>query len=361
MKTKIELLFSLQSPLHISSPERDAYASPDSGVVYGEAANRFALTRTYRMPLAQSGLGELDGRKAGPSVPILPANGLRGRLRRQAANVFFELLAKRGEKLSLEAYHVATCGAPSGVPDGTQMKLSETVACMAHPYIGLFGGGRRFTRGSLSVGTGYPVHELTLSAGIVPEDYREMAVVGTGQNYDTNRLTTNIFFTRKDDLITFAMSGARAHIDNADEAIAEWLSTLDTNRKRKETEKAEGGEASKKQSLAGVSATEVVLPGVPMHATLIVDTAHIGDAGLGLLIHAITGLANCGQHGGKGSVGLGKFTMQATAGGQSLVVRDENGRYDANFDNPAVAAAVDAWASYSESVTAENFSTALLQ
>jgi CRISPR type IV-associated protein Csf2 len=284
--------------------------------------------------------------------------------------VLFELLAARGEKLSLDAYHVAMCGAPSGIPDGETMKISEAFAAMSHPYVGIFGGGRRFTRSCLSVGEGWPVHPLTLAAGLIPDSMREQAVAHKkrGQaNYDTNWLTHNLFSTKKDDVLTFT-NGMMNVIEDAEAAVSAWNARLGESRDRKKAaEKAakDGTDAEadngKKISLAGVHAHEVVLPGVTFHSRLLVDDSLVNAAGLGLLIHSIIRFANTGQHGGRKQVGMGRFNLaSATINGAALVALAPDGTVEPCVDTEIVGKACDAWAAYATTVTAANLTAVLL-
>lgn len=385
MKHIIDLAYKLTGFFHTSavSGEETLYASTDGKYIStADGTGRFPCTRTIAYPVAMPAIGSDDDAKYGAMVPVLAPNGHRGRLRRFAAKILFELLAARGEKLGLDAYHVATCGAPSGVPDGKQMKISESVAAMRHPYVGLFGGGRRFTLGSLSVGIGWPVHPLTLETGLVSEKFREHAVAHTRRgmmsNQDTNFLTANIAFTRKDDVLTFT-NGVTAHIEDADVAITGWLKMLEEGVSRKKAKKSKEAGASdttaaattasvpvdpnedKKKSLSGVAFTEAVIPGVTMASELIVDDSMHGMAGLGLLIHAVARFANEGQHGGKKNVGMGRFAMViCDLNGTAMLIKGVDGCYEPNMENPEVASACDAWAEYAATVTAANLTAVLL-
>jgi CRISPR type IV-associated protein Csf2 len=286
--------------------------------------------------------------------------------------VLFDLLTDRGEKLGLDAYHVAMCGASSGVPDGDPRGLAEAQIVMKHPYVGTFGGGRRFTRSCFEAGISWPIHEVTIASRSVPESVREFASehqrIG---NWDTNFLTYNLFFTRKDDVVTFA-DGIMGNVSDAETAIAKWLGGLAESRSRKKAAAkasadavesgAEPEAANKKTGLAGLTASEVVVPGVHFNSRHFYNDVHAGPAGLGLLILAFTRFVNDGQHGGKKSIGFGRFKVRSsTLGGQPLFVESpSNGEYEPNMGNPVVATAMDAWAAYAPTVTAENLTAALL-
>lgn len=284
-------------------------------------------------------------------VPILPANGLRGRLRRLAAREVYQALMERQEHLSLDAYNVMECGAATGAPDSATPSLDEVLAAAAHPYFGLFGGGPRLFGSNLRVDEGLAICQA--SAPFLPESMMDFMSVG--------RLTQVAFKRRNDDVAQFVDLDTQQRIvpDHA-AAVADYQ---DHAARQRGKGKDEGGE----RGVRSFHAVEAVRRGVSFALRFDIGgqdgCGAANDAHLGLFLLALRGLMASQRLGGMGQIGFGRFgaprmiltdTTSKISGEIFQVVSDPNEtvEYVFNEDHPIVARALDAWAAARDTLDA---------
>lgn len=345
----VQGVLKMTSPLFIASPE-DARVNPKTKrITYGGAEDRstVAATAVQKMRLKQDADLLLTAQSEEDSdektgfiqnyVPIIPANSLRGRLRRQAANIIFEHLRDKGETLTLDAYHVLTCGAPHGHPE-KDPAIADIQAFLDHPYFGLFGGGPKMIRGGLRMNTGWPILKETIDAKIIPKDFEKRQSAG-GYNTDV------LFIRRVDDALEFANPLTGEIVDNYLEAIERFRELASSEAEivpmEDETPAEEQKAAQKDKGARGVrswSAFEVVVPGINFHVGFDIKAPEQAHVGLALL--AWERLLNEQQLGGKVSLGFGRalpidmvlvvdgakhelFKTDSTTGQVKLNVEDE--------------------------------------
>lgn len=152
MKTTIEVAVSLTAPLHVAYP--------------GGAANGMQRTTRERV-LAD---------KIIYALPIYPANGFRGGLRRAIANLVIDNITAVDGPMSADVYRGLLCGAASGSLDLTPRSIEEVVRCRKHVYMGLFGGGARMQESLYAVGDMVPVCDISIMTGRVPGYMAPMAI-----------------------------------------------------------------------------------------------------------------------------------------------------------------------------------------
>ncbi len=124
---KVTAILQTISPLHIASPE-SARVKVEKGIILRGAGNvpgtaACTATQTHNILLTKGQIE--DGQHPSRSVPIIPSNSIRGRIRRAAAFVIKEHLLKRNEKLTLDAYHTLMSGSPNGYPDSVLPSVTE--------------------------------------------------------------------------------------------------------------------------------------------------------------------------------------------------------------------------------------------
>jgi len=107
MRTAITLRLRTLSPLHITAPE-DCRVTLDGKRVYGQQGFPCSLTQKLSIPLRAE--DSKDERRS-QSVPLIPANTIRGRLRRMSAKSILDQIEAKGEKLSLPAWQGLQSGA----------------------------------------------------------------------------------------------------------------------------------------------------------------------------------------------------------------------------------------------------------
>lgn len=299
---KIQAVFTLTSPLHISDP------APAAVGLDGKFADQgFPCIRTTTMPRLVD--GELR------YIPCVPANSMRKILRMHLLAQIEEQLAARAQPLTLNAYAAAACGAATGAPDGIQATYQERRDIAAHPYLGLFGGGPRMMHGKLSAGAALAItpDTLNLAAG-----YEHLAAGG--------KITAIQWIFRKDPLASVdsdIIAGGAEAISAAQAAALE----------------------SKERGLAAMNCHQVVIPGVSM-----VFEAKLTDptgAQLGALLSAIFALPSR-PLGGKSSHGYGQVALQSvTLNGEEIASQGE-----LDMDNTMANDAMTAWGEALETITA---------
>lgn len=282
-------------------------------------------------------------------APVIPANALRGMLRRAAAEQIFEALLERKERLTLDAYNVMRCGAATGSPDSAPPALAEVQAAAAHPYFGLFGGGPRLFASKLMVDDGLAVAPATLP--FLPESAAEFV--------STGRLTQIFFKRRNDDVAQFAnVEMQQAIVADHDAAV---------NAYQDKAARQRGKDEDAGRGVRSFHALEGVRRGVNFAMGFRVDA---GDAHLGLFLVALRAVMAHQRIGGLGQIGFGRFavlkfvvtdSVTGETGPIFKIVSDSNEivHYDFNDEHPVVARALDAWAAARDMIDAaaiESFS-----
>jgi CRISPR type IV-associated protein Csf2 len=351
---KIAGNIKITSPLHVAAPGDRVIDLRSLQISYGEAdSDHMNLTGTTICPLALSEDEMLsEGMEASKNpndrgmvyLPIFPANDARGRLRRLAATEVFNLLASRGEKLTLETYHGMTCGAVTGQPNKL-VTFDLAVKAGRHPFLGLFGGGPRMVQSSLRVNTLWPITSVTTKAGLVPLYYEdEKVLVGL------YRLTRAMFYRRIDDALAFSDGQSELIVKEYSTAVTDWMREINS------AKAADGKKGRNPKQLHTFAAIEYVVPGTRFYSEFNVNTERAGLSALGLLIHALTAFANKQGIGGWSRIGFGRFeaAFDLLAPDNTrvpLLTKSEAG-YEPNVNAEQVAEALDAWATASETIKA---------
>lgn len=318
MKTSftITAVLTTMSPLHITEPG-DARVDLTGRDVKGGAG--FPCPRTTKMWLShQPALtsialeGEEGGAVAGGSspVPCIPANSLRGQLRRQAARAIMDAIVARGEQLSINAYNVLQCGAATGAPDGTGPTVAEAVEADAHPYFGLFGGGPRLIRSNLRVDTALAVTPISLPY-LRPEfasavNPRQLLSVGWRRRNDDAMMLVDVEAQAR------IIASYQATLNDYQDGAA--ASKAAKAKAKEDGEQAQAVDAAPR-GLSAFNALEYVVPGTHFAVRLDLEGT---DEQAGLLLTALLGFVQTNRLGGEGRRGFGRFCLQS-------VVITENG------------------------------------
>ena len=358
----IEGILKLTAPLHVATPG-ERYVTLDTLYVThkkpDEQTEYTGITATTVYPVAvteedklevglpipaKDGTGETKKDYRSPEVPVFPANDLRGRLRRLAAELIFDKLQARGQKISLETYHGMICGAVTGQPTpGLDFDLA--IKSGVHPFLGLFGGGPRLVRSSLQISSAWAITSTTLKAGVVPNRYESDRVT------DDWRLLKPLFFRRVDDALEFCSGTASLTVQNYSESIARWL-------KDEGSQSADGGTemVRSKLQIRRFSAIQYVVPGTRFHFDARIDTSRTGLASLGLLIHALARFATKQCIGGWVRNGFGRFetglSLVLPDGGRLPVLVRQGDVYTPNAAD-LIADALDEWAAAENRIAVE--------
>ena len=385
----------LTSPLHIAAARKES-VDPDTDRLLpsGERGIAVVPATKYRLPMFLRGsqmatpVGQEEtDLERGPAfldVPVIPANDLRGRLRRLAARTVFDILLAKQEKISLDAYHGMTCGAVTGSPGG-RLTFEEATQAAHHPFLGLFGGGPRLVRSALQVSTGWPILASTIHAGVLSEDLQSEVPCPIKNEW---LLTQRLFFRRIDDAISFTDGYAQTIIRDFGPEVTRWIASVSAVKKARENAQSKPGKGKARSKvppgsateserteaesgkdspssipsrlqLQGFNAIEFVVPGTRFYLEFLVDETRTGKAGVGLFLHALREFIVQQNLGGWTKNGFGRFevgqiTMQQSDSDQVAQNVFAVGLGKAEFDpqSPLVLEALDDWAEASANLSA---------
>ena len=246
-------------------------------------------------------LAVFDGVQHVERVPVIAANNLIGRLRRHAANRVLDVIAAKGERISIQTFSGLMCGAVTGNPDGRDITFEEYRSARANPYLGLFGGGPRMMRRYVRCFNAVPVLPQTQ---LMFERVRHpfLDVVAHGGSIDTSRLTQRWIFNRNDDLADLSgLAQASVSIDDFEAQISARQAAILAERPLEGEDRAKS-----KTTTRTFSAIEFVVPGVVFPVTFELD---VSDAQMGLFLAALDSFARTERLGGYTRNGFGQFSL----------------------------------------------------
>jgi CRISPR type IV-associated protein Csf2 len=288
MKT-IDVVLSLTSPLYVAFPDNQ---------------DKENISRTTKTPFM------VDGRVQ--YVPIYPANGFRGGLRRKAAYRLGNHFKANEGPIPGDLYLGLSCGASSGSPDQTALSVEEILRARENVYMGLFGGGARLHQSMYRVSDLLPIIDTTIRAGAVPEFCREKIQAkasresAVGPEYAGPwELLGSRTSIRVDDLYR-VMNPAEIANTVADpiQSVARYQAAVLANKKgRKDDDEA-------KSDVANMMGIETIAAGVPFHFRIDLDVA-ADDAKLGLLLLCLSDLFSENAFGGWVRCGFGKVRVES--------------------------------------------------
>ncbi len=388
-------ILRLTAPMHIAAPRKET-VDPDTDRLLpgGERGIVVVPSTKYRLPMflrssrtvgsgSEAEENNLLRGAAFSDVPVIPANDLRGRLRRCAARQVFDILLSRKEQISLDAYHGMTCGAVTGSPAG-RLTFAEAIQATQHPFLGLFGGGPKMVRSSIQVSTGWPILASTIQAGVVSEDLQGEVPCPIGSEW---LLTQRLFFRRIDDAIQFTDGYAQTVVRDFGPEVTRWIESVSAVKKARATAGSQPAKTKTKRAMSeksppagtdtdagpsadpapppsrlqlqGYNCIEFVLPGTRFYLEFSVEDAQMARGGLGLFLHALRDFILQQNLGGWTKNGFGRFEI-----GQMTIRQSGSGAVEQNlfgasivkaeFDeqSPIVLEALDHWAGASANLSA---------
>lgn len=302
----IDGILRTRAPLHVTAPEKTLRYDFKSGRTCRKGGSPCTATRT--LEVMAPGAEDESNPTGIVSIPVLPSNGLRGRLRRcAAAEIEEHLVHQRGEKLPFVTYQAMHSGAITGNPEGPPENAEEVRAARAHPFVGLFGGGPRMMPGNLRVANGYPLVDALFDLGMIPESYRaETGVVPASRAW---QLLEVIPINRTDDALQFRDAGTEEVVEAYSEAMIEQLDRAASRKAQKLA--ADNGE-ERTLGLQFLAFVQAVVAGTPFYVRFVLngEPPHAG-----LLLAALRRLVaqEDGKGlGGKSSIGFGAFGHDLT-------------------------------------------------
>lgn len=304
-KITLHAFLKTLSPLHIAAPGNMRLSTGTMEVTYGDTGG-VPCTGVQKLAVCGAG-GQMT------DVPVIAANNIMGRLRRHAAGKVSDVLASKGQRVTIQTYSALMCGAVTGKPDGRDVTFDEYLETRAHPYIGLFGGGprmmRRYVRGFNAV----PVMEAT-HCMFERVKHPNLDWEAHGVKCNARKLLGRWIFNRNDDLRDLVgMAQAAVSIESFEEKIIERQALILTDRKSSDDGE---GKTSSRHSTKTFSAFEFVVPGVVFPLCFELD---VSKAQLGLFLLALDSFSKIERLGGHVRNGLGQFTLS------DVVAQDDSG------------------------------------
>lgn len=296
-ETVITAIVRNKTYAHSGSPE-EARVNLDGRL----SPQGFPLARTNRMsipsniPKPNPQTGELEARNN--SVPFIPENTVRNRLRNLILSAVFDQLRATNTAIQLPCFATLLAGSATGNPDGIPATFDEMYRLGQHFFIGLFGGGPRMLKGKLKCDGFIPL--IPSAARILPPGYEERFI--------SDRIT-QIRFKRRVDPVAKIDEEECDIIKDASEAITAW--GLDKAEKklasRSKSEESTENEIKTSRNIDSFTAIELIIPGVDFlsRVRLVSPT----DAQVGAILQAYEKVHTT-TFGGGHSLGFGEFELQ---------------------------------------------------
>lgn len=284
---------SIQIQLNLTSPLYVAY--PDN---VDKSAN---ISRTSKLRFMHN--GRLH------DLPIYPANGFRGGLRRRAAARVADALCAKEGPIAGDLYLGLTCGASSASPDQTPNTVEEIIRARRNVYMGLFGGGARLLSSMYRVSDMIPVIQTSVESGAVPAYLAELVVPKFQKDDEPAKhagaweIMSNRTSIRVDDLFrVMRPDEVKSYVKNPVETVAAHQEGVVANREGRKT----AGET--KSDVSNMMGIETVAPGVPFYFCVDLDK-DLTQAQLGMLLQSLDDLFNENAFGGWTRCGFGKVRV----------------------------------------------------
>lgn len=287
---KIDVILTTTSPLHVAYPDNQ-----------DKTAN---IGRTTKTPVMLNGRMQF--------VPIYPANGFRGGLRRKARSRIVAHLKENEGAIPGDLYLGLGCGASSGSPDQTALSIEEILRARDNVYMGLFGGGARLHSSMYSVSDMNPIIETTLASGTVPRYCQGMVEAKPAKegavapeflkSWELLGSRTSI---RVDDLFRVENPAEILNVlANPLEAVGKHQAAVMANREGRKTD----GES--KVDVANMMGIETIASGVPFHFRIDLDP-YADEAKMGLILSCLSDLFRENAFGGWTRCGFGRVRVES--------------------------------------------------
>lgn len=290
----------LMAPMHITAIESGTY-DPKTRRLYRYDGLGIGCSLTRTVAIASAARVLDAGGVTVPVVPVIPASTVAGKLRRNAADLLFTSLVKRGLRISPDAYNTMTSGMAT-----TELKVDQATpetmrAARRDPFLSLFGGTSFAMSAGSVIAEGWPLLEVTKNL-LMTEPIAALLPFT-----DIKEMTDAVAIVRKNDVAS--MTGQHLEGVVGVEKLADYVEG-ETNARNASKAKKSAGEEGKKTDLRTLNAVEAVRSG--MGFALRVEVTARTPAHLGLMLLAFQGFLRSAQVGGKGARGMGAFTCNAS-------------------------------------------------
>lgn len=255
-----------------------------------------------------------------PSIPIIPGNSVRGKLRRSIALLIKKKLVERGLTVSRDGYYAMTVGsATAGKASKGRVLISKYHRLKSHPFAGLLSVDSDYP-GSLITYDLVPMIQPCVDVGLIPDEYAMQV-----SRFSPTQLLERRTYLKRDDLLSMADPLAPEVVENHTEVFnSSQIDVLENTLKRKAQKKAAkdgeklaaGEEKAKKTDHNNIYAIEQTISGTKMFWRM--AAKGINDAQIGFLLMGVQEMIACYRFGGLGRLGLGEAsgTLHAKIDGE---------------------------------------------
>ncbi len=313
------------TPLHIAAPGALWFSTDTGRISYApqneDGSANMPCTGVQKLPFPKTAGEEFSMEE----VPVIAANNLAGRLRRQVEALVVDALAARNERITLGTYSALNCGAVTGKPDtGDVISFEMLKARRNNVQVGLCGGGVRmapryfkfdnavpFIKGTTEISFTRAKHPR-FNLRIMPDKHQRF-------------LTKGWFFRRLDDVKALSdMDGMQAVVENWEQTLTEYQTKLLADKAK------DKGDRERISTTTG-AAIEFVRPGVVFPITCELE---VSDAQMGLFLLALRNFVERERMGGFVRNGFGKFLFDdvVLTNVETGEIHDNIIRYDAASD-----------------------------
>ena len=317
----IEGVVRTKGKIHVTSALDEATKINSAGQINSPDA-RIPLSRIYRTPAFTSN-GRIE-------IPFIPANSWVGALRRAVTSAMAESLIARNEQITRTTYRGLSCGAADAKPEVGSLLVDEFESYLKHPFIGLFGGGKRLYESGYKIFDMIPIMQATVDAGMVPADYADQVVLlSGGDNVKmASRVTAIDIIHRRDDLLEGrASEEIVASISDYDELKSDMYQEVARKTQaaalRAGVKKADDEKTESRASMSQQSGREYISPGVPMYFKTVLKK-RVTDEQFGVFLLGLIEVLNTNEFGGVSHLGFGELNLADAANNLTLHESDRS-------------------------------------
>lgn len=227
-------------------------------------------------------------------VPYVPANSIRGRIRRAIASRAKRALAEKGVRIGKGEYYLMTMGSASRAGAKGDFRVDDYDAVYSDPILGIFGAETNYPS-RLTTADMVPVTEETIEACAIPEVFHAALMPVSGW-----QLIDKVTLTAKDDFTDQRDPEAPAVIEDYEQAYVDTAQAYAESRSKRKSGEAD----AVKQDMSNIMSFSIIMAGTKLYCSI--TGRDLTEAQCGLLVQGIAdALINQGL-GGNTRYGYGK-------------------------------------------------------
>lgn len=263
---------------------------------FGSSSKGGNHTEQMSKRVAKFNVNEETGAVRAAKVPYVPANSVRGRIRRAIAGRAKQAMAAQGLRIGKAEYYLLTMGSASRSGSKGDFQVDDYEAVYNDPVLGIFGAETNYPS-RLITSDIVPITEETTEACAIPEIF-----CAAMMPVPAWRLVDTVTLTAKDDFVDQRDPSAPAIIDGYEEAYIDTVQSYAENRSKR---KSGDGDAIKKD-MSNIMSFDMIMAGTNLYCSII--GRELTDAQCGLLIRGLSDALVDKGLGGNTRYGYGKVS-----------------------------------------------------